>query len=74
MYFAVMLQFTAAEIALYEKRLEEGFDLKTDDRYNAWLKLQDIAGTCLYMQRMHNMHCYNYLNILALWFRFDYCI
>jgi len=34
--------FTPAEVALYERRLEEGYDLKTDEKYNTWLKLQGI--------------------------------
>jgi len=46
-----MSQFTAAEIALYERRMEEGYDLKTDDKYNAWLKLQDTAS--MFICSMH---------------------
>jgi len=42
-------QFTAAEIALYERRLEEGYDLTTDVKYNAWLKLQDTNSKFVYM-------------------------
>ena len=42
-------QFTAAEIALYERRLEEGYDLITDVKYNAWLKLQDTASKFINM-------------------------
>lgn len=38
-------QFTAAEIALYKKRLEEGYDITTDVKYNAWVKLQDTAAS-----------------------------
>ena len=32
--------FTTEEIAKYQRRQEEGFDLDTDIRYNIWLKLQ----------------------------------
>ena len=32
--------FTSDEIALFEKRLEEGFDLDHDNRYNLWLSLR----------------------------------
>ena len=37
-------QYTAAEIALYERHLEEGYDVTTDAKYNAWLKFQDTAS------------------------------
>ena len=37
--------FSASEIALYSKRKEEGYDLKTDLRYNLWLLLR--SGTPL---------------------------
>jgi hypothetical protein len=32
--------FTEEEIKLYE-RFEKGYDLKADERYNAWLKGRD---------------------------------
>ena len=31
------LSFTESEIQLFTTRLENGYDLKTDERYNAWL-------------------------------------
>ena len=34
-------KFTRTEVVLYKRRLE-GYDFKTDDKYNAWLKLQGI--------------------------------
>ena len=37
-------EFTAAEVALYKRRLEEGYDLTTDVKYIAWLKLQDTRS------------------------------
>jgi hypothetical protein len=36
--------FTEEEIKLYERRFENGYDLKTDERYNAWLKGRDPSG------------------------------
>ena len=33
--------FTASEIARFERRREEGFDIGTDKHYNQWLKQQD---------------------------------
>ena len=35
----------AAEIALYKRRLEEGYDITTDVKYNAWVELQDTAAS-----------------------------
>jgi len=29
--------FTSEEIAKYERRFEEGFNITSDERYNAWL-------------------------------------
>ena len=29
--------FTMAELALFKRRYENGYDLKTDSRYNQWL-------------------------------------
>ena len=40
----VTLQYTAAEIALYETHPEEGYDVTTDAKYNAWVKFQDTAS------------------------------
>lgn len=31
------MKFTAEEIALFEKRFEEGYDIVDDNKYNAWL-------------------------------------
>ena len=36
--------FTENEIKLFETRLENGYDLKTDERYNAWLKTKSISS------------------------------
>ena len=36
--------FTAAEVALYKRRLEEGYDLTTGIKYNAWLKLHGTGS------------------------------
>lgn len=33
-------QFSEAEVMLYTKRKEEGYDITTDKRYNLWLSLQ----------------------------------
>lgn len=33
------LTFTQEELTLFTKRFEEGYDLKQDDRYNLWLKM-----------------------------------
>ena len=30
--------FTEDEVKLFERRFENGYDLKNDERYNAWLK------------------------------------
>ena len=38
------LSFTENEIKLFETRLENGYDLKTDERYNAWLKTKSISS------------------------------
>ena len=35
--------FSAEEIMLFSKRREEGYDIKTDERYNFWLSLQTTA-------------------------------
>ena len=32
------MKFTAEEIALLEKRFEEGYDIVDDNKYNAWLQ------------------------------------
>ena len=32
--------FTAEEESKYRRRQEEGYDIDTDTRYNAWLRLQ----------------------------------
>lgn len=32
--------FTAKEVALFKTRLEEGYDITSDERYNEWLKRQ----------------------------------
>ena len=37
--------FTSDEIALFEKRLEEGFDLDHDNRYNLWLSSNAITDS-----------------------------
>lgn len=34
--------FTEKELQLFETRFENGYDLTTDDRYNAWLKTKSI--------------------------------
>ena len=31
--------FTDAELLLFQRRFEEGYDIKTDDRYNLWLEV-----------------------------------
>ncbi len=35
--------FTAEELARFNKRFEEGYDLTTDERYNLWLLTRDIT-------------------------------
>ena len=35
--------FTAEELACFQKRFEEEYDLKTDERYNCWLLTRDIV-------------------------------
>ena len=35
-------QFTEKELQLFETRFENGYDLTTDERYNAWLKTKSI--------------------------------
>ena len=35
--------FTADEEAKYMRRQEEGYDIETDTRYNAWLRLQTVT-------------------------------
>ena len=35
------MSFTEQEIKFLETRLENGYDLKSDERYNAWLKAKD---------------------------------
>ena len=37
--------FTADEEAKYRRRQEEGYDIETDTRYNAWLRLQHTVTT-----------------------------
>jgi hypothetical protein len=34
------LEFTEDELSLFERRYENGYDLKGDSRYNLWLKLK----------------------------------
>ena len=35
---AAQLSFTVDEVKWFERRFENGYDLKNDERYNAWLK------------------------------------
>jgi hypothetical protein len=35
--------FTEEEIKLFETRFENGYDLRTDERYNAWLRAKDSS-------------------------------
>ena len=43
-------QFSASEIALFERRYDEGYNLETDDRYLLWKKMYhpespvDVSG------------------------------
>ena len=36
--------FTAKEIELFTKRYDNGYDLKTDGRYNQWLQVYDVSS------------------------------
>ena len=38
------IRFTSEEIAKFERRYENGFDISSDKRYNAWLKIQGLGG------------------------------
>ena len=38
------LPFTEEEIKLFETRFENGYDLTTDERYNAWLRAKHPSG------------------------------
>lgn len=38
--------FSASEIELFERRLENGYDLTTDSRYNQWLEQCDGSDNC----------------------------
>ena len=38
------LSFTESEIKLFSTRIENGYDLKTDERYNAWLNTMCQGG------------------------------
>ena len=42
----VTLQYTAAEIALYETRPEEGYDVTTEAKHNAWLEFRILLVSC----------------------------
>ena len=37
--------FTPEEIKIFERRLENGYDILTDDRYNLWLKTLNVQST-----------------------------
>ena len=53
----VIPEFTAAEVALYKRRLEEGYDLTTDVKYIAWLKLQDTGSKLLVIYVACKCYC-----------------
>ena len=38
------MTFTEDEIKLFERRFENGYDLKNDERYNTWLKTRTSEG------------------------------
>ena len=41
---AAKQNFTEAEEVKFRHRLEEGFDITTDQRYNEWLEANQLAG------------------------------
>ena len=38
-YIVHQIQFTDEEHALFSRRLENGYDIQTDDKYNLWLEV-----------------------------------
>ena len=38
------IDFTAEEIQLFQRRFDNGYDIKTDHRYNQWLKVHDAPS------------------------------
>ena len=36
--------FSPTELELFQRRFDNGYDLKTDDRYNQWLKARDASS------------------------------
>ena len=38
------IRFTSEEVVRFERRYENGFDISSDKRYNAWLKIHGLSG------------------------------
>ena len=72
-------QFTAAEIALYKKHLEEGYDITTDAKYNAWVKLQDTTASkyaayiAIHVQ-LHAIACCDFKRKLGIYLHTTYLV
>ena len=39
----VNIRFTSEEVAKFNRRIENGFDIASDKNYNAWLKINHPA-------------------------------
>lgn len=60
-------QFTEEEQRLFENRFENGYDLQTDERYNAWLKVHHPEGSGTYIKTSIvfsiNLLCNDFLSV-----------
>ena len=57
-------EFTAEEVALYKRHLEEGYDLTTDVKYTAWLKLQGTGSILVVIYVACKCYCNVFSTIL----------
>ena len=45
-----VFEFDDSEVAVFRRRFQEGYDLKTDARYNAWLAMQCTSKSLFSIQ------------------------
>lgn len=55
-----VFEFDDSEVALFWRRFEEGYDLKSDVRYNAWLSMQCKSPIAIHtLYRDVHVYCNN---------------
>lgn len=54
------IRFTSEEITKFERRYENGFDISSDKRYNAWLKSHGLSGKyhLVFHDNLYYLHFY----------------